>query len=292
MPDVTHKSVKQEDAVRTFGESAIDFLDLYWRRILIAVVVVVAVILVFWSNALATRASEARASKALSDLQQKMMESLSVQDREEAGKVLDSVVAGTKDLAGASTEAPAGREAVYLQGDALYLKGDYAEAATALEQYLSLAKTNDEKAKAQNALGLVAEDQLFANPADKELADRARKAYEAGLELGQDASKALTVYGRQAAMGLGRVAEILGDYDTAKAAYEKVVAAPSPADEEVVTQSKTSDEGGSREENADAIRKVLHTVETQYSYKRLAEQRLELLKARLETAKPDVHGTH
>jgi hypothetical protein len=41
------------------------------------------------------------------------------------------------------------------------------------------------------------------------------------------------------------------------------------------------------------IRKALREVDTQYSYKHLAQQRLDLLKARSqETEKPDVHGTH
>lgn len=292
MADVTHKNVKHEDAVRTFGEGAIEFLDLYWRRLLIALLAVVVLILVFWSNSQSTQANEAKASSELSKLQQDLQSALNTANQLEAGKQLDSVVSGCKDLAGNSAATPAGREAVYIQGYAQYLRGDYAEAAKVFQQYLALVTANDEKAKAQNALGLVYEDRLFEKPEDKDLANQARQAYEAGLKLGQDASGTLNVYGRQAAMGLGRVAEIVGDYDQAKAAYEKVVAAPSPGDEKTAADAKQTQGRRSREERADTIRKVLHEVDTQYSYKHLAEQQLELLKARQGTEKPDVHGTH
>lgn len=210
----------------------------------------------------------------------------SITDDKERDKALKEVVSAADTLADAYPDTKLGREAIYVKGNALYQCDKFADAEKAYDAYLAKATSDEERAKAEIAIGYAMENESFfipSNAAQRRLdkMNVAETHYQKAMELatGQDKSNPaypyLYYYGL---LCMARLNELRND----KVSTEKAIAIYQQIMKDRPVPVPTAKEKENRPEQdmlTQLVRRQLEEAEGQLSFQATAKLRLDRLQA-------------
>ena len=275
---ITRKELKH-DAIHDAGQSMLEFFEYHRTRITTVALSVLALILVIVVSSRIVKSNRLAASQGLSNLQKQYMRVQMVGEAETRKEMLDPLVKACESFALANSGSYFGSEALYIKGNCLFVREEYEKAKAAYREYLDAAKSGEDKAKGNIALGYVYENQFFGDRDNKDLLDKALAAYEAGKNQAGGASGVGNYYAAEAAVNIARLHEQTGNYTEAKALYEKIVAGRAFDDEETTEEEDDNAQLSQQESRAKMFRDNLKASTRQFTFKEIAERRLKFIEA-------------
>jgi predicted negative regulator of RcsB-dependent stress response len=147
-----------------------------------------------------------------------------MQNEEERNRRLDSTIAAMQELIDQSPDTPAAREAQFLKGNCYFYKDDLTQAEETFRQYIAGAKTDEEKAKGELALGYTLENQFYFNDTMRNKLDEAL----AHFELAANVAPPKSHHYYEAQMSRARILELTFRDAQALEIYRQVMADRPP----------------------------------------------------------------
>ena len=282
---ITRKELKH-DVVWDTGESLLEYLSSNRTKVLTYVLLVVGVGLAlrlglyFYHNAQAAKATE------LATARNACMQATLVTDPSAIDSQIASALDSATQLETKYGLSGNGLEGTYLKGNCFYLKMDFDGAISAFQTYIDRSKAAPEKAKGYLALGYALSGKAFMDPSKSDIETQARRAFEKARDLGTDPDGKISCTAADAMMNLAEMDADKGNYDEAMKIYQKIVETRSIDADLARFKTKNTEkikENTDRAERIEMVREGVRKALDQFSYQRMAEERMAELKTRVQT---------
>jgi tetratricopeptide (TPR) repeat protein len=271
----------QHDEVAESVHETVEFIKRHGMSLVIVVVIIFAGILVkiALNQREASRLSEINTviNESLADLAEIAAPQLDAPIRRQQA---DQLTARLDALYENYPDEPLAQEALFLKGGALFLVDDFSGSQQAYQRYIEASVSNDRQARGEIALGYAYENEAYLTTATT--TQRARA--EAGLGRFQRAESLAsgTFLSHYALLGQARIQEALGDNQAAAALYQRVIdERPAPAE-----SAPSTDESQLSDPMIQYLKTMLDGAQSQLSFQRTAQLRLDRLKALMGEANP------
>jgi len=216
---ITKKDLK-EDEIRTFGKNIVHYYQEHQKKILIALIALLVIMLGFKIHSLQKRRKIRDANILFSEASEAFQRGVMSADAQERMKHLENCVNTSKRIVQDYGSSPLSREALYLQASASFFKAgtpdQYDQPISLFNRYIERAQTEREKAIGYVGLGYSYENKYFLTD-DRQILPLAMDAYQKGIELGTGTATAA-----EAKLCKGRLLELQRKDDEAKILYESV----------------------------------------------------------------------
>ncbi len=172
----------------------------------------------------------------------------SMKDEQERTKQLESTISSLQGLIEKYPDSVSAREAIFLQGNCYYTMDKLDKARETFQKYIEKAKTNDDRAKGEIALGYALENQIYLSGNQVEMKpkiEEAKAEYKKAEE--QAVPKSFQYY--EALMCQARLLELTAHDAEALEIYKRVMKErPAPSKIALGQKGKSSETMGGLEE--------------------------------------------
>lgn len=272
---VTRKDLKK-DAFQEVGLSFLEYWEAHWQRILLSVLVVVMAFLAIRIGFSTVKGRRAKAANQLVEAQSLVQNTIMEASGEQQDSQLRAAIARAEEVQGRYGTSAAGIEALYIKGNALYMRKEYDQAVSVYQNYVDQSKSDAAKAKGNIAIAYSKESKYFLFPEDRALYDQAMEYYTRARDLAKakDGNPSYLAY--QAMLGMARLTALKGDTAQAESIYRSILKdRPLPDSLKVAeTEEEKEIDPEDREARLKEIRNEIRKVRAQFSFDEAARSSL------------------
>lgn len=272
---VTRKDLKKD----AFQEASLSFLEYWesrWQRILLWALIVVVALLAIRIGFSTVKSRRAKAANQLVEAQSLVQNTIMEAGGEQQDSQLRAAIARAEEVQGRYGTSPTGIEALYIKGNALYMRREYDQAISVYQNYVDQSKSNAAKAKGNIAIAYAKESKYFLFPEDNALCDQAMEYYERARDLAKEKDGSSSYLAFQAMLGMARLAALQGDTAKAESIYRSILKDRALPDSLKVAERKDGKEVDpeDREARLREIRDEIRKVRAQFSFEESARSGL------------------
>ncbi len=271
---ITPEELQQDEVAQEF-EKALVWFRTNWPKLLLGLLLIIGVILLIVKMGSTQEKKMAESTAMMNEALGQYQRLEYISDTAERQKLKDTIVATVDNLRSQYSGSELVDDAVYLLGATYYQLGQFSDAQKAYNEYLSLAKDDEARARGEIALGYAAENESFWLKDKAKQLENLNAALNHFTKATSYATKGSHLY-YYALLGVARINELTGKDEEAIKLYEQVKK-ERPA-------TTTADGDKAADEKADPMMdffsKQITDAEKAMSYAATADMRLQRLKAK------------